>query len=437
MSNLKATSGRSIAESNTAPRTESNSMLGAIRVLVLIGALSLIAIGVLAGSTGFLVSFLEPSDQLILITVSVSTMALTVGLGSALAWQAWQSIQGHGSQIFRPRYAWLWGMMFLLAVGLGHVVLQSQFVPSLIFPPLHVLASVLPPLIVVALAGRSLGGVTRSRDIVFQLSSGALVATVLAFTLEITLVIGMVVILLAFVAVQPGGLEQIQTLAGHLQDPAWLEDPGSLSSLARSPLVIFSAFFVFAIAVPLIEEVVKTIGVPLRSYRRPNMSQALMWGLAGGAGFALAEGLFNSLGGMDSWAVIVSFRLGATLLHCLTGALMGLAWYYALIERRWGRGLGLCAISVGIHSLWNTLVAGMAFVSLGAQGSELTGIGQMAGELGTVVTFSLLAILACAVAASLVGLTRFVRSRSAAAASKAQPVSPETETVLATDVPGE
>ncbi len=433
MSDNRSSSKQSIIASNVAPRTESNPTLGLVRILILIGALSLIAIGLSAGSIGFFVSLLETGDRLILSAASVSFLALAVGLGSALAWQAWQSIQGRGSRWFLPRFVGIWALFFLLAVILGQAVLRSDLMPALTFPLLHVLAAGLPPVVIMALVARSLGGVTRNRDMVFQLSSGALVATALAFSLEITIVIGTLIVMLGLVAVKPGGLEQLQVLAGHLQDPAWLEAPGNLASLARSPLILFFAFFVFAIAVPLIEELVKTIGVPLRAYRRPSMPQAFLWGLAGGAGFALAEGLFNSLGGMDSWAVVVTFRLGATLLHCFTGALMGLAWYYALLEKHWGQGLGLGALSVGIHSLWNLLVAGMALASLGLQGSELTGAGQMTGELGTTVTFTLLASLALAVAVGMVALTRFVRSRGTATTSESKLASPQAEIAPTTD----
>jgi len=250
------------------------------------------------------------------------------------------------------------------------------------------------------------------------------------------MVIGVLAILLAMIAVQPGGLGRIQAFASQLQDTAWLEEAGNLPSLARSPLVIVSALFVFAIAVPLIEEAVKTIGVPLRAYRRPTMPQAFLWGLAGGAGFALAEGLFNSLGGMESWAVIVSFRVGATLLHCFTGGLMGLAWYQALAEKRWGRAVGLYVLSAGIHGLWNTLVATSAFSSLFYQGGEPAGLGQMTGHLGAGVPISLLSLLALAVALSLVGLTHLVRTQSSTTAPRGRTVLLEGETALTTDTRG-
>lgn len=402
---------------------EARPILSAARGLVLVGSLVLIFIGVLAGGAGLVASLAIAADQLTLVTASVSFTALAVGLGVALAWQARRSIQGFGSQLFQPRNVWPLVVAFFLVVGFGHAALQADLLPLITFPPMHVLASVLPPLVILALAARSLAADVRSRDVVLQLGSGALVATLLAFTLEMALVLGVVTLVLGAVLVQPGGSGRIEALAGNLQDAAWLQDPSNLYLLLRSPLVVLPALFVFAVAVPLIEEAVKTIGMPLRAYQRPSMPQALLWGLAGGAGFALAEGLFNSLGGMGSWAVIVSFRVGATILHCFTGALMGLAWYFALVEHRWGRGLGLYAASVGIHSLWNLLVAGMAFSSLNVQSSELTSLGPVAAGPGAAIAFSLLASLSLAVAMGLMGVTHRVRSLNAGSAPAAQQIS--------------
>ncbi len=435
MSDNRSGSAQSNATNGQVPARESSPLVGAARVLVLIGGLCLIAFGLLAGGIGLLAGFLEPDDRLVLVTVVASTMALTVGLGSSLAWQAFQSIQGRGSHWFRPRLVGIWTIVFVLAVLIGQTLLGSDLRPAISFPAFHILASVLPPLIIVAWVARSLGRATRNRDVVLQLSSGALVATILAFTLEMVMVIGLLAVILAAVVVQPDGLEQIQALAGRLQDTAWLEEPSNLSTLARSPLVVVSAFLVFAIAVPLIEELVKTLGVPLRAYRRPTLPQAFLWGLAGGAGFALAEGLFNSLGGLDSWAAIVSFRVGATLLHCFTGALMGLAWYHILEKKRWGRALGLYALSAGTHGLWNALVATTVFVSLSPQTSS-AGTVPMTTELSTIAPFGLLAFLVLAVAMGLVFLTHLVRSRSPAPTSLTQAVPLNEEPPLTTDTSG-
>jgi hypothetical protein len=217
---------------------------------------------------------------------------------------------------------------------------------------------------------------------------------------------------LIFVASQPGGLERIQDLMTHLQDPAWLQDPANLAPLVRSPLIVAFALLVFVAVVPAIEEAIKTVGVGLMSYRRPSLHQTFLWGLAGGAGFALAEGLFNSVGGLDAWAPIISLRVGATLVHCLTGALMGLAWYAALADQRWLRTLGLYVASVSVHSLWNAGAAGLAFGSLSGMDGEALEANQMASGLVSAAFLALIITLGLVAGLGLAGLTWLVRNRS-------------------------
>lgn len=388
-------------------------MLNLARVLVLVGALGIVAVGFVGGSVGILTSFLGPADaRLMMITVSVSFMALTVGLGSALAWQAWQAVQGRASGPFRAQGAWILGLLFLLAVITGNMLLRLDLLPALTFPPMHVLAAILPPLTILALVGHSVGSISRWRDVVLQLSSGAFLSTFLAAGLESAIILSLLGGILIAVALQPGGLEEIQRLTEQLQDPTWLESSVDLGDLARSPVVVTLAFLVFAVIVPLVEEAVKTVGVGLMAYRRPGMAQALLWGLACGAGFGLAEGLFNSAGGLDAWAPIVLVRVGASLLHCFTGALMGLAWYAALVRRRWVWALGLYATSVGVHGLWNALTAIMALISLGAAGSQITDTLQTLAPTGALAVGGMLVLLALVVGLGLVGLTRYVRQRS-------------------------
>jgi hypothetical protein len=151
------------------------------------------------------------------------------------------------------------------------------------------------------------------------------------------------------------------------------------------------------------------VGVGLLAYRRPTMPEAVVWGLASGAGFALAEALFNSISGLDSWAGVAMLRVGASLLHCFTGGLMGLAWYYLLAERRWGYTLGLYATSVSIHGLWNALAAGMALVSLLAAGQETTSPAQGVAGLGTLAILALIVLLTLGIIAGLAALVRHAR----------------------------
>jgi hypothetical protein len=391
-----------------------------VRILTLLAALSIAAMGLLLGGAGALIGLLSPAGSpLEMITISVSFLALSVGLGLALAWQAWQALARHGSGPFRPRRILPWALLFVVAVLLGQSVLSLDLLPELTFPPFHVAATILPPLVILAFMGRSLNGAARWRDVVLELASGAFLSTLLAFTLEFVAILGALVIGLSAVMARPGGVDLLQSLAEHLQDPAWLQTPANAAPLFNSPLLLAAMFLLFAGAIPLIEEAVKTLGVGLLAYRRPSLPQAVLWGLACGAGFALAEALFNSTSGMDVWAGVVLLRVGASLLHCFTGGLMGLAWYYLLSERRWRRTFGLYAASVGVHGLWNALAAGMVLVPLPTTGQELAAAAQGWAGLGNLVILAMLLLLALGVGVGLVVLARYARRHAPASKTSA------------------
>jgi RsiW-degrading membrane proteinase PrsW (M82 family) len=245
--------------------------------------------------------------------------------------------------------------------------------------------------------------------VALQSSSGALLATLLAFTLELLVVVGLAVFVFTALAAQPGGPDLIMQLTSKLQDPTLLQDAGMLSSLARSPVVLAGVLLVAAVAIPLIEEAVKTIGVPIRAYCKPSLAEAVLWGVAGGAGFALAEGLFNSVGGLDSWAPVALMRAAATLLHCFTGGLMGLAWYSTIAERRWVRTFGLYIVCAGFHGLWNGLTAVLVFVSVSALETEASEADLMLIGAGSMAILGVLVLLALASGLGLLGLTLFAR----------------------------
>jgi hypothetical protein len=392
------------------------------RVLALVGALGIAAMGLLAGAAGIVVGLLgAESDRLTMVTAGASFVALCVGLGLAVAWQAGRAISGQRSGPFLPRRIGTWVLLFVAAVILGQLVLSLDLAPPLIFPVFHIVAAASPPLILLALVGRYVGGVARWRDVVLEIGSGAFLSTFLAFTLEFVAMLSALVLGLAVVAVQPGGVELLQSLASRFQDPAWLQNPINLAPLIESPVVVAALFLLFAGVVPLIEEAVKTLGVGLLAYRHPTLPQAVLWGLACGAGFALAEGLFNSISGLDLWAGIVLLRVGASLLHVFSGGLMGLAWYYLLAERRQGRTLGLYGASVGVHGLWNALAAAMSLVSLPGTGQAGAGPVQTIAGFGTFAILALLLLLALGVMVGLVGLARFARRHGSAAQARTLP----------------
>jgi hypothetical protein len=406
-----------------------------LRILVLIAALGITALGLLAGSIGLLLSLLrQDTGSLAVATLSISLIVLTVGLGLLLAWHTGSAIQRRPSPAFRPRKIGSLVLLFLLSLVIGQMILSQSLLPSLTFPPFHVTATILPALVILALVGRGLGPITSRRDIVLQLTSGAFLGAPLAFTLEALALLSLLAATFIGLAAHPGGPELIRFWSTYLQDPTQLQDPDLLAPLLNSPAIIAAAVVFVAGIVPLIEEGIKTVGVALMSYRKPTVSQSFLWGLAGGAGFAIAEGLLNTAGGLEAWALRVLVRVGATLLHCSTGALMGITWHNTLVKRRWGRAFGLYAACVAVHGLWNALSIGQILLSLGQTGSDLGASSQVMTGLGIAVPPVLLGTLGLVMALSLLWLTRYLRKQSSPpqTSENRQPL-PASETPSAPD----
>jgi RsiW-degrading membrane proteinase PrsW (M82 family) len=376
-------------------------------VLVFVAALGIVAAGFFAGLLSLAMALLaEGNQRLAGTTLSLSILGLTAGLGLPLAWHAWRAMQGRPSSTFRPRSPWPLVGAFLLAVTAGLAVLELELLPALLFPPLHLVAALTPPLLILVLVARGLGGAGRWRDAVLQLSSGSFLATPLAFLVEGAFLFGLLVLLMAWLALQPGGQEMLQALSDRLAENPSLQDPEVLLPLLTSPGVILATLLIIGLLVPVVEELVKAVGVVLVAYRRPNAREAMLWGLAGGAGFAMVEALFNTTGSLPTWAPTIVLRVGASVLHCAAGALMGLAWQQLLVRRSWAPALGLYLAAVAMHAAWNTVTVGVAFLSLGTLSPEGAGVAGGPAALGTVALIGVLVVLSAGMVVLLAVLTR-------------------------------
>ena len=242
-----------------------------------------------------------------------------------------------------------------------------------------------------------------------QVSGGVLLAAPLAVVIETVAIVLVATAALTGLALQPGGQELLITASTYLQDSTLLQDTGSFMHILLTPAIMAAALVLVAVLIPLVEEAIKTIGVGLMANQRPSLPEAVLWGLAAGAGFAIAEGLLNSTGALGAWLATVLLRLGTTLLHCLTGALVGVAWYQLFTQQRWARGLGLYLASVAIHGLWNGLAAVMAVLSATVTGPGTDSSTQLPIALGTLSILLLLGVLALGMVGGLAGLAAHAR----------------------------
>jgi RsiW-degrading membrane proteinase PrsW (M82 family) len=244
---------------------------------------------------------------------------------------------------------------FAIVLGLGNVLLNFAVAVGFLFPPLFVLGAALPVLSVLALASSRLGAPVTWRQAVLALVAGSTLSVFVALVLEGILPF------LVFVLLPP-----LSLLGGLSREAMTANQPDIIARLFYSPLLIVFLLFT-ALQAPLPEEFAKALGLPLFGRERiVNARQALMIGLAFGAGFAilenmLYEGIYARMSGA-SWGGITLLRGLGAVLHPICTAVVALGWFRAR-ERGWGELLQAYAAAVGLHTLWNGGFAAFLFVS--------------------------------------------------------------------------
>ena len=412
-------------------------MLKAAKACVAVAGLSIALLGLLSGILYFVLPLVYRKgeiDPLQTSIVGTAFIALGLGLGLSLGWQGLSSLLGRPSRPFRSRLerrnsaVGLLLALFVLSVVVGQIILVTDFFAPLVFPPFYFLGAVLPPLIVVAFVGRRLTSAAvpvRWREVVLQTGSGAFLATFLAFGLEATFGLFSLFAVLLAVALTPNGMAWLQALMANLQDPSWIANPVNLYQMLLSPPIAIALVLILVVIAPLGEELFKSLGVALMSYRQPGAARAFLWGVAGGAGFAIAEGLFSAASALEGWSVMVLLRVGTTLMHCLGSGLMGLGWYHLLRTRRPWHILGTYAASVGLHILWNVGAIGMVAISLGTMASGADKVSLALSGLGVLVLGAYLILLALFMAFAIYYLTGRGRGEQLSPNSAPQSLSPD------------
>jgi hypothetical protein len=207
----------------------------------------------------------------------------------------------------------------------------------------------------------------------------------------------------------PGGAERLMELSANLQDPAWVENTENLAQLILSPAALTVILLLFVILAPLIEEFLKALGVLLLGYRLRGRAEALLWGVACGAGFALTESLFNGSIALEGWGPVMLMRWGASLMHCVASGMMGLGWHDTLVSRRPWRLLAAYAASTGIHALWNAAAVGVAAPSLLMVSTPEDVLAQGVAGLTLLGSLAFLFLLTISMVVLLFHLTKRVR----------------------------
>ncbi len=350
--------------------------------------------------------------QLTVVTTlpMVSLLFIGVCLGLSLAWQAVAALRGKASKRLAPTLAWGAGLvgLYLAALAGGQTILSLKLTPAITLPPFHILALGIPALLclwgVVSLAKEPR---LTWRQVWGGLGGGAFGAVGLAFTTELVLLVLGIMVAAVFLGQSPNWS---RLLAQPQLTPGELADSPLIRSLIRNPIVILTLFASFSLVVPIIEETAKSLVPALAgTWRGLSATQIFLWGVAGGAGFAVVEGLLNGGLSVEGWVSVALLRIGASAMHCLTAGLTGWGWGQVWTQRKWLRLLLAYVIAVAIHGTWNGVSIGMTVMGV-AVGPGALQNALVAGSVGLLIVLTIGEIIALMAIAERMG-----RSNRAAA----------------------
>lgn len=185
-------------------------------------------------------------------------------------------------------------------------------------------------------------------------ASGLAATPLLAFILEAVGVVALILVLSIYILFNPSlanAMVALQSAADQSPEQLMV----SLTPFLSDPFIFFIILASLGFFVPVVEELLKPLGVYLLLGRKLTAAQGFALGALGGAGYALAENLTRIVA-PENLLVVAIGRLGVTAMHIFTGALGGYAVVRARNEKRIGLWLGILALNTFIHGLWNAAV---------------------------------------------------------------------------------
>lgn len=271
----------------------------------------------------------------------IAALALAFAVGGMIAFfQVRASLSGIPSRRLRLPPLWTLYLAFALVVAAGETIrrlqedLGSSFVLTLF------LGAAIPPLTAVALAAQEIGQPPSRRRVAMALVAGGTLSVIAAVMLEIIL---------------PGIIALLALPAGDLaRELIALVDQGKFSDLLRSPASIL-LLVELAVIAPLAEEAVKPLGVIVLGRRIRHARDAMVLGMACGAGFGIIENIMYEGSGLPLWTGITVVRGIGGALHPFGAGLVSLG-LYGVFRREagaWRRLARYYLIAVGAHALWN------------------------------------------------------------------------------------
>jgi hypothetical protein len=248
-----------------------------------------------------------------------------------------------------------------IIILIGHEIKANDAFNWLILPLLTIPAVALPIFVILGLGVRNLPLGTRWQSWgIFGVAMT--LAPFLLGILEIVVLIFLIFLVVAILMSQPNFATDMERLSRQLYilGPESKAARNLLLPYITNPAVVGIALAYLSILVPMIEELLKPLGVWLSANRLSSPAQGFALGALSGSAYALIETLGVSAQTAD-WASLLLSRIGTGMLHITTSALMGAAIMYAFHERRYLRLIGTYILAVSLHGLWNALAVLYSF----------------------------------------------------------------------------
>jgi hypothetical protein len=331
-------------------------------LLLFIGSLGGIALALTAvlglGLLGIVAAF--EGDELNALT-GFWTMAGALTVAVALtpaAYHSGRSVFGYPAAApGRPSSLWLLPAAgYPVCVLLGWTAQTGGTAPFLL-GPLALIGTACLSVILVGWLVRRLGPPLTPVRAWGHFTVGLTAMPAAAMIVELAAALPLLVILGLWLATSPEGRAWASTIQQTAANPDLAFE--SAMGLLRSPLVLIGVYGYVGLAIPFIEELLKTMAVWPFLRRGLSGAEAFLGGALGGAGYALFEALFLTQPG-EGWLVTTLARVGATMLHVFTAALTSYGLMRAFHGRRYGVTAATFIVAMSMHALWN-----MAAITIG------------------------------------------------------------------------
>jgi hypothetical protein len=268
-----------------------------------------------------------------------------------------------------------------------------------LLPWINILALLIPIWWLVEFGRRQLpsGSPQRSWGLV-SISLGIIpLITILAELIVTVLVILVVFLVLKVEPVWMGKFNQliVQFKQSNI-DPQFIE--ALFKDLLASPLVIAAIVLNVGLIMPLMEELLKPLGLWALHKRLLTPAEGFSGGLICGAGFALIESatVIAQTGGGADWSQMVVLRIGTSLLHITASGFVGWGLASAWRQKKYGRTMLAILAAAGVHGLWNTLAILIVLLPFITNPGAQNVLSQSASGIGTSLMASLLILIATA-----------------------------------------